>query len=155
MATSVNQEVSTSLASCFVATSATMVAVANHYLKEWRDFRGLSQEQLAEAAKPSASKSAISKLEKGKRKLTAAWMRRLAPPLGIDPGDFFRPPSVEARPMQDLRVIAREVANQVKVEILNEVRAMFADLKAQAPPSPTEPEGERANNGAKKKISSS
>lgn len=47
-------------------------------LKDLREERGLSQEQLAERVHPSTTKTQISKLELGHRKLTREWAERLA-----------------------------------------------------------------------------
>lgn len=61
-------------------------------LKAWREYRGLTQEQLARAVGAS-HKSVIQKLEKGRKKgLTEEWMRRLARPLRCEPEDLLRPP---------------------------------------------------------------
>ncbi len=62
----------------------------DHFLREWREARGLTLEQLGEAV--HAHKSTISKLETGERRLNTDWMRRLAPPLSIKPTDLLRKP---------------------------------------------------------------
>ncbi|MBC6981410.1 helix-turn-helix domain-containing protein [Caulobacter sp. 17J80-11] len=54
-----------------------------HYLREWREYRRLTQEQLAE--KVGTSKSVISELET-KRELSGKWLRRLAPALDTSAG---------------------------------------------------------------------
>lgn len=55
-----------------------------NYLAAWREFRGLTQEQLAEAA--GTTPAMISHLETGRRGLTAKWLRRLAPALQTSAG---------------------------------------------------------------------
>ena len=55
-----------------------------HFLKEWREFRHLTQEALAAAV--GTSKSVISLIESGGRKLSDKWARRLAIPLKVRPG---------------------------------------------------------------------
>lgn len=55
-----------------------------HYLKEWREFRKLTQEQLAEAV--ATTKGVISLIESGDRGLSDKWARRLAPALRTRPG---------------------------------------------------------------------
>jgi transcriptional regulator with XRE-family HTH domain len=55
-----------------------------NYLKAWREFRGLTQEQLAERVSTNANM--ISYLESGERGLSAKWLRRLAPVLDTTPG---------------------------------------------------------------------
>lgn len=57
---------------------------ALHYLREWREFRRMTQEQLAAAV--DTDKSVISLLESGGRGMSDKWARRLAPALGTTPG---------------------------------------------------------------------
>ncbi len=52
-------------------------------LRFWRTHRGLTLEQLADAAQTSHQQ--IMRLERGERRLTLDWMIRLAQPLGIEP----------------------------------------------------------------------
>lgn len=53
-------------------------------LKVWREYRSLTQQQLAESVGTTAA--VISLLENGQRGLTATWLNRLAPPLKVSPG---------------------------------------------------------------------
>lgn len=55
-----------------------------NYLKAWRTFRKLTQEQLAE--KVGTTQHQIAFLENGDRALSAKWLRRLAPALETTPG---------------------------------------------------------------------
>ncbi|WP_310498317.1 helix-turn-helix transcriptional regulator [Sandarakinorhabdus sp.] len=55
-----------------------------NHLRDWRDFRKLTQEDLAHAAGTTAS--VVSMLENGERQLSAKWLRRLAPCLETTPG---------------------------------------------------------------------
>ncbi|MCY1649101.1 helix-turn-helix transcriptional regulator [Caulobacter sp. SL161] len=55
-----------------------------HHLRDWRNFRGLSQEDLAEQI--GTTKSVISLLETGERQLSPKWLFRLAPVLKTKPG---------------------------------------------------------------------
>lgn len=55
-----------------------------NHLREWRTYRKLSQQQLAEAVGTNANM--IQYLETGERGLSAKWLRRLAPALGTTPG---------------------------------------------------------------------
>ena len=59
-------------------------------IREFRQARGWSLQQLAEAS--GTSKSQIDKLEKGDRRLTVDWMVRLARPLKCDPRDLMETP---------------------------------------------------------------
>jgi transcriptional regulator with XRE-family HTH domain len=55
-----------------------------HYLREWRDFRGFTQDSLAAAV--GTKGSVIHLLETGQRRLSDKWLRRLAGPLKTMPG---------------------------------------------------------------------
>lgn len=69
-----------------------------HFLKEWREKRGLTQQQLAdrlpvgEDGKPTG-KDQISRWENGKRGMTMEVQVALSEALNLDsPGDLFRDP---------------------------------------------------------------
>jgi transcriptional regulator with XRE-family HTH domain len=55
-----------------------------NHLRAWREFRGLSQEELAEKA--GTSHQVIGYLERGRTQLSAKWLRKLAPALDTTPG---------------------------------------------------------------------
>lgn len=55
-----------------------------HFLREWRHYRQMSQQQLADAI--DSSKAVIGLLENGDRRLSDKWLRKLAPALGTQPG---------------------------------------------------------------------
>jgi transcriptional regulator with XRE-family HTH domain len=63
-----------------------------HYLREWREKRGLTQQQLAD--KLDTGKDQISRWESGKRDMGAAVIAALSEALQIEPGDLFRDPSI-------------------------------------------------------------
>jgi phage repressor protein C with HTH and peptisase S24 domain len=67
-------------------------------LREARERRGLTQEQLAEMA--GTSQPQIDRLESGKRTLTIDWMVRLAPLLGVTPVDLNVELAAEAAAVQ-------------------------------------------------------
>lgn len=58
-----------------------------HYLKEWRKFRGMTQQELADALE--TSKSVISDMERGELQLSPKWLRRIAPILKTQPGHIL------------------------------------------------------------------
>lgn len=66
---------------------AVMAKGKLHYLKEWRKFRGLTQQQLADGAE--TDKSVVSLIENGKRGLSDEWAHTFAPLLGTTPGFLF------------------------------------------------------------------
>lgn len=53
-------------------------------LRAWREFRGLTQEQLAELV--GSAGNVIGLLESGERGLSYKWLMKLAPVLGTTPG---------------------------------------------------------------------
>ena len=61
----------------------TVKEAANH-LRAWREFRGLTQEQLA--GEVGTAGNVIGLLESGERGLTHKWLLKLAPVLGTTPG---------------------------------------------------------------------
>lgn len=69
-----------------------------HYLKEWRIHRGLSQEALGTIA--GTDKSQISKLEAGQRQMTARWLETLAGALQTTPADLLKPPAADPGPIK-------------------------------------------------------
>lgn len=58
-----------------------------HYLREWRLYRKMTQEQLAEAV--GTSKTQISELERFNIELSPKWLRRLAPVLEVQQGHII------------------------------------------------------------------
>lgn len=58
-----------------------------NHLQAWREYRGMTQEQLAERA--GTTGSVISMLEAGERGLSAKWLRKLAPILDTTPGHLL------------------------------------------------------------------
>ena len=56
-------------------------------IKELREARGLTLEQVAEAADTSFQQ--IHRMENGYRRLTDEWMRRIAPILGVHPAELL------------------------------------------------------------------
>jgi transcriptional regulator with XRE-family HTH domain len=55
-----------------------------HYLREWRKFRHLTQQQLADAV--GTSKTVVSEMERGNLQLSPKWLRKFAPVLRTQPG---------------------------------------------------------------------
>ena len=61
------------------------------YLREWRNSRGLTQEQVAERL--NTSKGQVSNWESGKRGMSAGVIEALEEALQLEPGDLFRNPA--------------------------------------------------------------
>jgi transcriptional regulator with XRE-family HTH domain len=62
-------------------------AKQHNHLREWREFRSLTQTQLAETI--GTKGSVISLLESGSRSLSDKWLRRIAPALNTTPGHLL------------------------------------------------------------------
>ena len=58
-----------------------------HYLRQWRQFRGLTQQQLADAV--NTSKTVVSEMERFNLQLSPKWLRRFAPVLRTQPGHII------------------------------------------------------------------
>lgn len=58
-----------------------------HYLKEWREFREMTQQELADAI--GTSKTVISDLERSVLRLSDKWLRKLAPALKTTAGHIL------------------------------------------------------------------
>lgn len=61
------------------------------YLRQWRDHRGLTQQQLADRL--DTDKGQISNWESGKRGMSAGVLQALAEALDIEEGYLFRDPA--------------------------------------------------------------
>lgn len=72
----------------FVAVhTAYMAREDRNYLKAWREYRKLNQDQLAEMV--GTTKAVISLLENEKRPLSSKWLRKLAEALDTQPGHIL------------------------------------------------------------------
>lgn len=58
-----------------------------NHLRAWREYRGLSQMELAE--KIGTTHQVIGYLERGRTQLSAKWLRKLAPALDTTPGHLL------------------------------------------------------------------
>lgn len=92
-----------------------------HYVREWRKFRGLTQERLAE--RTPFSPGAISQLETGRTNYTQDMLEALAEALECKPGDLIsRNPLVEGDVIylfndltEDKRRIAIQMLKSLKI----------------------------------------
>ena len=68
------------------------MAKRGHYIKEWRKFRGLTQEQFAERI--GINRAYLSKIESGKRRYDQPFLEAAADALRCEPADLIvRDPS--------------------------------------------------------------
>lgn len=69
---------------CDIARMASDKNGGPNYLRQWREFRKMTQEALADAVGTNANM--IQYLETGERGLSGKWLRRLSPALKTTPG---------------------------------------------------------------------
>lgn len=96
---------------------------ANH-LRAWREFRSLTQEQLADAV--GTAGNVIGLLESGERGLSSKWLQRLAPLLGTTPGFLLD------HDPNDLDAAYLEAVLEVPKERRSEALAILRVLKGDA-----------------------
>jgi transcriptional regulator with XRE-family HTH domain len=87
------------------------------FLREWRQRRGLSQDDLA--ARLDTSKSVISQLETGKRRWNQDHLGELAFALGCDPADLLRP---DPQPLEQLRLVWESIPTDQQAHALDVLR---------------------------------
>jgi transcriptional regulator with XRE-family HTH domain len=94
--------------------------IRNH-LRAWREFRGMTQTQLA--AKVGTQGSVISLLESGDRRLSDKWLHRLAPVLGIRAGHLldYDPEQADLSLMDALSLIPEAQRPDVLASIARQV----------------------------------
>lgn len=68
------------------------------YLAEWREHRGLTQKQLGERLDPPKTDMAVSRWERGERRLNTGTIDQVCYALDIEPMDLYRDPK---RPSAD------------------------------------------------------
>jgi len=59
----------------------------NHYIREWRQHRGMTQDELASAIQ--VDRTYLNKIERGKRRYLPSVLEALAETLGCAPGDLI------------------------------------------------------------------
>jgi len=92
-------------------------------IREHRNRLGWSQQVLADHC--GTTKAQIDKLEKGNRRLTQEWMRRIAAPMAIQPEDLL--PVGERSPREvALLAVFRELSEEEQERLLRLARA-FGD----------------------------
>ena len=92
-------------------------APVRHYLKEWRNRRGLTQDQLADRV--DCSRGLISQYEKGITEIPEGMVYALAHALSIEPGDIFNVNPERAGEVIDLMRLLKDADPSVQKEILD------------------------------------
>ena len=81
------------------------------YLREWREFRLLTQQQLADRLDTTAA--TISRIESGKRDYTGAFLLAAAYVLNCNPGDLISRPPTEPSLDAALRAAPAPIRAQI------------------------------------------
>lgn len=89
-----------------------------HFLREWREYRGLTQQQVADRL--DTGKDQISRWENSKRGLTMEVQFALAEALGIDPADLLRDPQA---PSAD--ALLRNASPKLKEQAFKVIEALL------------------------------
>lgn len=97
---------------------------ARHYVKEWRDKRGLTQDQLAERV--DRSRGLISQIESGTTLLTEDLIYALADAFQCEPGDLFRVNPLIEGVVIDITDSLRGAPPELKAEALGFVRGLVS-----------------------------
>jgi transcriptional regulator with XRE-family HTH domain len=95
-----------------------------HYVKQWREYRGLTQEQLAERV--GRSRGLISQIESGTTELTEEMIYALAEAFRHTPGDVFRVDPTKEGLVVDITDALSGKPADVQAEALGFVRGLVA-----------------------------
>jgi len=97
-----------------------------HFLREWRDFRNLSQEQVA--GRVGLSVPQISKLENGKQGYRQDTLENFAHAYDCEAADLLRPPPTDDE--SEFEVFVRRLDQKRKGQALRILRAAIGDVDA-------------------------
>lgn len=126
-----------------------------NYLRAWREFRRMTQAELA--AIVGTEGSVISLLESGDRGLSDKWLRRLAPALGTIPGLLldFHPDNVDDALLQLWKQLPEERQSEMRDRLLEEIPKRGREEEPQQHsadviklPRPRRPRGEPSDGKA-------
>lgn len=100
-----------------------------NYLRAWREYRRMTQEELAAELSPPTTGSVISLLEDGERGLSLKWLRRLAPALRTRPGFIadFNPLEADTLTLE----LIESVPDDKKDHVLRIVRTFIEEAAGQ------------------------
>lgn len=98
-------------------------AKPRHYVREWRQYRRLTQEQLAERI--GKTHGAISQLERGLVDYTQGMLEALAYALSCEPGDLLSVNPLMAGEVVDITALLRGAPDLVKQQALAAARAVL------------------------------
>lgn len=93
-----------------------------HFIKEWRQYRNLTQQQVADRIE--STKATVSRIENGRTKYRQESLEALAFALGCEPADLFRPPkTVVVENELAAYILALDKSNQARA--IQMLRAAF------------------------------
>jgi phage repressor protein C with HTH and peptisase S24 domain len=78
-------------------TACNDAGMTQHFVKEWRKAKGLTQAQLGDAV--GLTETSINRIENGKQRLTESNVAAIARILGCGPGDLYSAPPAETTPI--------------------------------------------------------
>jgi transcriptional regulator with XRE-family HTH domain len=115
-----------------------------HFIKEWREFRGLTQDELAEQM--DATKAAISRVETRKAGYTQDFLELCSAALEVEPAILIsRPPTEADRRPSDIGTRPRSKRDR-------DEGAVLRALKASPPASPPDSSDDIVNKAAQQLI---
>jgi transcriptional regulator with XRE-family HTH domain len=99
-----------------------------HYVFEWRKYRGLTQDQLAERI--DRSRGLISQFESGETELTEEMVYALAEAFRHTPGDVFRVNPLKEGTVVDITDALFDEPEDVKAKALGYVQGLVSGRRA-------------------------
>lgn len=94
-----------------------------HFIKEWRKFRGLTQQQLADRVETVVS--GISQLESGKQGYSQAMLEALASALSCEPWDLLNVDPGKEGDVVDLTRLLKNATPEQKAEAIGYVKGLL------------------------------
>lgn len=94
-----------------------------HFIKEWRKFRGLTQDQLA--SRIGSATSTISQLETGKQGYSEPLLDELADALSCDPWELLNVDPSKEGEVVDLTRMLKNASPEVQAEAIGYVRGLL------------------------------
>ena len=96
-----------------------------HYIKEWRKYRGLTQEQLAERI--GIARSYLTKIERGTRRYDQPFLEAAAEALRCEPGDIITRDPTEPEGIWSIWDTLNPLQRQQAVAVIRAIRATGTD----------------------------
>lgn len=103
-----------------------MSKVTGFYLYEWRKFKGVTQEQLAEAL-DLQNKGYVSELENGKKRYNQDHLEKAAKFFGCSPGDILNINPLEPQESAEIVEIYKRIPRTSRDEATRMLRSLAKD----------------------------